>query len=237
MTHYQLAQISTGNNNFDYVLNELLPVVGPIGLTVIGLILLAIYVIKITTDARVVRITQENRQQGIVNDLAERVPKLEDSVRQEQKERYIAEGRVNELSQQLRHVQDKYEQREKEWNADRQKLKEEIERLSKESHDNKAQIEDLQNKLNGKESELKSLVVERESLKTQIADIEREKLELGLEIERLKKTVKEQSEQIQALAKQLAELDPPKQESAVADVTPQSDIQALVKIERKEEKE
>lgn len=148
MTPSHLAQIQTGNANWDYFINTLLPIVGPIGVLVIGLIVLAAYILKSTSDARVRRSVEEIRQQTIVNNLAEKMPQIEADLREEQKARYIAEGRVNELSSQLKYDRDRWDKERFQFRTKLGKLGRQVKQLEQELSTQKDENSKLNEALN-----------------------------------------------------------------------------------------
>lgn len=205
-----IAQIQTGNSGLDYLINNY----GALTTALILMLGLGGFVIWAVVDMRRKSNATETKREQIVNGLAERTTKLEGELREEQKARYIAEGRVNELSTMQRHDRDKFEEREKIWSQERGQLTEKVDKLSK-------RIETTEQESNGKTQIIQALELERDSLNSQLKDKDTELQGKQAQIERMQSNINalqidnealkqkdtEQAAQISSLAKQLAELD------------------------------
>lgn len=208
MIPFILAQIVTGNDNLDYLINQLLPIVGPIGITVIGLILLAGYVIKVTTDARVERNTQDTKRDASILDNSIQLTKTLENVATLGIALAEERGKVNLLTVQLDNLRDKNQR-------EREELKASIRGLSDKLEGYELEIIELKASVNGKALEIKALTVERDDLSNQLKDrdakviyLEKQVSKLEEEIRGLKLKANESASQIESLGHQLANLDP-----------------------------
>lgn len=208
MIPFILAQIVTGNDNLDYLINQLLPIIGPIGITVVGLILLAGYVIKITTDARVEKSQQDTARDASILDNSNQLVKTLQIQATQGEALARAEGKVDLLNNQL---ETEREKRQKE----REELKALIRDLSDKLKGYEAEITELKAAVNGKALEIKALTLERDEQSNQLKDrdvkilyLEKQVSTREEEIRSLKLKAAESALQIETLGNQLAALDP-----------------------------
>lgn len=204
---YIISQIQTGISWIDYFANLFLVEYGAATTIVIIVLLVGFVVIRNQAEAK-------TGQTELINDIARKSSESERALNEKllTSERSLGtlEGRIVELSGLVRHNQDKYELREKAWEKEQRELREQIAALTKQYNEQQSLIEKLQHELNGKNEKLAALETENKQLTTQNVNVQRDKLDLETERDRLQSLVNEQAAQIELLAKQLAEKDPPK---------------------------
>jgi chromosome segregation ATPase len=194
---------------------ELVVQVGLIPALLFAIVTLLVVTYRRQIDAQTERTNSKTETTEAINSIAtkqtDELNKVNTEFRQYQmaseKTLGFVSGKVDLLSNQL---EAERERRQKE----HEELKAVIRNLSTELNAHKEKVEKLETELNGKLEEIKALRLERDTLHSDLKDkefrvlnLEKEIVSIQAEKKRLDALVQEQAQQIQSLAKQLAELD------------------------------